>query len=112
MAFSGKNGTPGRVFQNVCLVSGGKSLYDDPMKRFLHSFKKISPAGLLAVRIVLMLCCAMVFAAFVVCLAAGEPGLGSWRAYRLANAMAEAPAGILLLAGIGLMILEDPGAKK
>ncbi len=82
------------------------------MKRFLHSFKKISPAGLLGVRIVMALCCAMAFAAFAVCLFAGEPTLGNWRAYRLARAMAEAPAGVLLAAGIGLIVLEDPGAKK
>ena len=78
------------------------------MKRFLHSFKRISPAGLLGVRIALILCCAMVFAAFAVCLFAGEPTLGNWRAYRLARSLAEAPAGILLTAGIGLIILEDP----
>ncbi len=82
------------------------------MKAFLHSFKKISVLGLLGVRVVLGMCCLMVFAAFVLCLFAGEPGVGSFHAYRLAQAMAEAPAGVLLLAGIGLMIIEDPAAKK
>lgn len=78
------------------------------MKRFLHSFQKISPAGLLGVRIMLALCCAMAFAAFALCLAAGEPCLASFRTYCLARAMAQAPAGVLLLAGIALIILESP----
>ncbi len=78
------------------------------MRAFLHSFKKISAVGLLGVRIVLAMCCVMAFAAFVLCLFAGEPGAGSFHAYRLARAMAEAPAGVLLLAGIGLIIVEDP----
>ena len=78
------------------------------MKRFLHSFRKISPAGLLGVRIVLILCCAMAFAAFVLCLTAAGPGLAACRTYRLARALAETPAGVLLLAGIGLIIIETP----
>ena len=86
--------------------------YDGPMKRFLHSFSKITPVGLLAVRITLILCCAMVFGAFTLCLFAGEPCAGSFRLYRLARAMADAPAGVLLLAGIGLLIIEDPALKK
>ena len=64
------------------------------MKRFLHSFQKISPEGLAAVRIVL---------AF-----AGAPGVDSYGQYRLARALAETPAGVLLLAGIGLIIAESP----
>ena len=63
-------------------------------------------------RVTLILCCAMVFAAFAVCLFAGEPTLANHRAYRLARALAEAPAGVLLTAGIGLIILEDPAAKR
>lgn len=82
------------------------------MKEFLHSFKKISAAGLLGVRIVLAMCCVMVFAAFVLCLLAGEPGAGSFHAYRLARAMAETPAGVLLVAGIALIVVEDPATKK
>ena len=82
------------------------------MKKFLHSFKRISPSGLLAVRIVLMLCCAMAFAAFAVCLFAGEPAPDNWRAYRLARSLAQTPAGVLLIAGIALIVVEDPAAKK
>ena len=82
------------------------------MKKFLHSFSKISPWGLLAVRITLILCCAMVFGAFVLCLFAGEPCVGNYRSYRLARYMADTPAGVLLLAGIALMIIEDPAVKK
>ena len=78
------------------------------MKRFLHSFKKISPAGLLGIRIVLAMCCAMAFSAFALCLFAGEPGAASFRAYRLAQALAQTPAGVLLLAGIALVIIESP----
>ena len=78
------------------------------MKKFLHSFKNISPAGLLGVRITLVMCCAMVFAAFVLCISAGQPGAGTYHTYRLAKAMAEAPAGVLLLAGIALIIVESP----
>ncbi len=63
-------------------------------------------------RITLILCCAMVFGAFVLCLFAGEPCAGSFRLYRLARSMAETPAGVLLLAGIGLLIVEDPALKK
>ncbi len=72
----------------------------------------ISPGGLTAVRIVLILCCAMAFAGFVVCLFAGEPGVASYGRYRLAAALADAPAGVLLLAGIGLMVVEDPARKR
>lgn len=82
-------------------------MYDGGMKRFLHSLKEISPAGLLAVRIILTLCCAMVFAAFVICLFAGEPCAANFELYRLAQEMADTPAGVLLLAGIGLIILES-----
>lgn len=82
------------------------------MKRFLHSFQKVSPAGLLGVRIVLILCCVMVFAAFVVCLFAGEPALGNYKAYRLARALAQTPAGVLFVAGIALIVVEDPATKK
>ncbi len=78
------------------------------MKRFLHSFQKISPEGLAAVRIVLALCCAMAFAGFALCLFAGAPGVDSYGQYRLARALAETPAGVLLLAGIGLIIAESP----
>ena len=78
------------------------------MKEFLHSFRKISPAGLLGVRIVLAMCCVMAFAAFVLCLFAGAPAAGNFRVYRLAQALAETPAGVLLLAGIALIIVENP----
>ena len=77
------------------------------MKKFLHTFKDISPAGLLAVRIILALCCVMAFAGFVLCLFAGEPGVGNYHTYRLAKALADTPAGVLLLAGIGLIIVES-----
>ena len=82
------------------------------MKRFLHSFSKISPGGLLAVRVTLILCCAMAFGAFALCLFAGEPCAGNFRTYRLAQTLAETPAGVLLLAGIGLLILEDPALRR
>lgn len=62
----------------------------------------------MAVRIILILCCGMVFAGFVLCLSAGEPGVRVWRTYRLAQALAQTPAGVLLLAGIGLIIVEAP----
>ena len=76
------------------------------MKKFLHSFKKISPGGLVAVQVILQLCCVMVFAGFVLCLQAGELGVGSFSSYRLAQALAETPAGVLLIAGIALIIVE------
>ena len=78
------------------------------MKKFFHSFAKISPGGLAAVRVTLILCCAMVFGAFALCLFAGDPCAGNFRTYRLAQAIAETPAGVLLLAGIGLIIVENP----
>ena len=62
-------------------------------------------------RVALLLCCAMAFAAFVLCLFAGEPGPGTYRTYRLARALAETPAGVLLTAGIGLIVLEDPSGR-
>ena len=76
------------------------------MKRFLHSFKKISPAGLEAARKVLILCCVMVGAGLLICLFAGDPCLANFRSYRLAQALAEAPAGVLLVAGIALIAVE------
>ena len=82
------------------------------MKKFLHSFSKVSASGLLAVRVTLILCCVMVFGAFVLCLFAGEPCAANFRSYRMAQALAETPAGVLLLAGIGLIIVEDPSTKK
>ncbi len=99
-------------FQHLWLAGRGEMRYDGGMKRFLHSFAKITPAGLWAVRVILALCCAMVFAGFALCLFAGEPCVGNFRAYRLAQALAETPAGVLLVAGIGLMIVEDPAEKK
>ena len=76
------------------------------MKRFLHSFQKISPAGLDAARMIMILCCVMVGAGLLICLLAGEPCLANFRAYRLAQALAEAPAGVLLVAGIALIVVE------
>lgn len=98
-------------YRDMFLANVRRARYDSVMKRFLHSFKKISPAGLLGVRIVLAACCAMVFAAFALCLFSGEPSAANFRAYRLAQALAQTPAGILLLAGVGLIILEDPAKK-
>ncbi len=66
----------------------------------------------MAVRIILILCCALVFAGFALCLGAGEPGVRTWRTYRLAQAMAQTPAGVILLGGIGLIVIEDPATKK
>ena len=62
-------------------------------------------------RIILLMCCGMAFAGFALCLAAGEPCAANYGQYRLAEALADTPAGVLLLAGIGLMIVEDPAAK-
>ena len=95
-------------WQYLCLAGWEKALYDGAMKKFLHSFRRISPGGLAAVQAVLMLCCAMAFGAFVLCLFAGEPTAANFYEYRLAQSLADTPAGVLLLAGIGLMIVEDP----
>ncbi|MCD8322140.1 MAG: hypothetical protein LUC89_04550 [Oscillospiraceae bacterium] len=77
------------------------------MKRFIHSFKQISPAGLLAVRIIMALCCGMAYIAFAICLFAGEPCAANFGLYRLAQEMADTPAGVLLLTGIALIIFES-----
>ena len=92
--------------QHFCLAGDVFSRYHSLMKRFLHSLKQISPAGLWAVRTVLMLCRAVAFAGFVVCLTAGEPGIGSFSAYRVAESLGRAPAGMLLIAGVGIIALE------
>ena len=81
--------------------------YDGPMKRFLKTFKEISPAGLGAVRAILALCCLMAFAGFVLCLFAGEPGVRNHGTYQLAKALGDTPAGVLLIGGIGLIIFES-----
>ncbi len=57
-------------------------------------------------RIILALCCAMVFAGFVICLCAGDPSLANFHSYQTARALAEMPAGVLLVAGIALIIFE------
>ena len=54
----------------------------------------------------MILCCVMVGAGLLICLLAGEPCLANFRAYRLAQALAEAPAGVLLVAGIALIVVE------
>lgn len=77
------------------------------MKKFLRTFKDISPAGLRAVRAILALCCLMAFAGFVLCLFAGEPGVRNHSTYQLAKALADTPAGVLLIGGIGLIVFES-----
>ena len=57
-------------------------------------------------RVILAACCAMVFAGFVICLCAGEPSIANFARYRLAQSLAQTPAGMLFLAGIGLIALE------
>lgn len=57
--------------------------------------------------IILAFCCVMVFAAFVICLFAGTPCAANFNLYRLAQEMADTPAGVLLLAGIALIIFES-----
>ena len=101
----GKNAAAGRY----CPLPGaGKNAMMGAMKKFLHTFKNISPGSLMAVRVVLILCCAMAFAGFALCLFAGEPGVRNFYTYRLAKALGDTPAGVLLLAGIGLIIVEAP----
>ena len=104
MTFTGKKW---RSRQELSVAGSGEKRYDRPMKKFLHTFKDISPGGLLAVRVILALCCLMAFAGFLLCLFAGEPGVRSHYTYRLAKAMGDAPAGVLLLAGIGLILFES-----
>ena len=81
--------------------------YDGPMKKFLKTFRDISPAGLGAVRAILAMCCLMAFAGFVLCLFAGEPGVRNHSTYLLAKALGDTPAGVLLIGGIGLIIFES-----
>jgi hypothetical protein len=76
------------------------------MKRLLHSITHMCPAALYGIRTTLALCCCMVFAAFVVCLCAGEPCIANFSVYRTVAALTEMPAGLLLLAGIGAVILQ------
>ena len=103
MAFRGKKWRPR---QELSVAGSGEKRYDRPMKKFLHTFKKISPGGLMAVRAVLILCCVMAFAGFVLCLFAGEPGVRNHGTYQLAKALGDTPAGVLLIGGIGLIIFE------
>ena len=60
----------------------------------------------MAVRVILVMCCTVVFMGFVICLYAGEPCIANFALYRLAQRLAETPAGMLFLAGIGLIALE------
>ena len=57
-------------------------------------------------RVILVMCCVTAFTGFVICLYAGEPCIANFTLYRLAQRLAEAPAGMLFLAGIGLIALE------
>ena len=66
----------------------------------------------MAARIILAICCLMAFAGFALCLFAGEPGVRNFYTYQLARALGDTPAGVLLLAGIGLIIVESSRRER
>lgn len=55
----------------------------------------------------LMVCCAMAFCSFVILIDIGEPTISTYCLYRIAQELSSAPAGLLLIAGIGTVLVEE-----
>ena len=76
------------------------------MKRLIHSILHMSRPAWLALSATLISCCVMAFAGCVLLFEAGPARFSNFELYRLAEALGEAPAGLLLLGGLGVIVLE------
>lgn len=76
------------------------------MKRLFKSILHMKTSAWLVFILSLAAGCLMAFAACVLLFSAGPACVGNFEQYRLAQALGEAPAGMLLLGGLGALILE------
>lgn len=76
------------------------------MKRLLHSILNMNNAAWNMLQWSCIGSVLMVFAGCVLLFEAGPASFQNFYLYRLAQALGEAPAGILLLGGLGTIILE------
>lgn len=76
------------------------------MKRLLHSILNMNSAAWRMLQWSCLSSALMIFAGCVLLFEAGPASVQNFYLYRLAQTMGEAPAGILLLGGLGTIILE------
>lgn len=76
------------------------------MKRLIHSILNMNRTAWRALSLTLALCCLMAFGGCVILFDAGPACFANFDAYRLAQALGEAPAGLLLLGCLAAVILE------
>lgn len=76
------------------------------MKRLIHSILNMSRPAWRALSLTLGLCCLMALAGCVILFHAGPACFDNFDAYRLAEAMGEVPAGLLLMGCLAAVILE------
>ncbi len=80
--------------------------YDRAMKRLIHSILHMGDAPWRMLQATCIASCLMVFAGCVLLFQAGPASFANFELYRMARALGEAPAGLLLLGGIATVILE------
>lgn len=77
------------------------------IKKLIHSILKMNDLSWILIRLTLIMSCCIVFSAFVGLLRIGDLNIDTYHTYLIAKEIASAPAGLILIAGIGTIMLED-----
>ncbi len=82
------------------------------LKRLLHRIFNMCDEAWGALLGTLLVCCTMAFCAFLILVEIGTPTLRTYDLFQTAQALAEAPAALILLAGIGTVCLEEQALRQ
>ncbi|HHU23271.1 MAG TPA: hypothetical protein GXZ52_07675 [Clostridiales bacterium] len=77
------------------------------LRKLLHRILNMCNPAWGALKGTLMLCCAMVFCAFIILVEIGPVSIDTYHLYLYAKELATAPAGLLLIAAIGTVCIEE-----
>ena len=77
------------------------------IKKLIHSILKMNDLSWKLIRFTMILSCSMVFGALVGLFMSGDLNPETYHIYLMAKELASIPAGLLLIAGIGTIMLED-----
>jgi hypothetical protein len=77
------------------------------LRKLLHRIVNMCNPAWHALRGTLMLSCTMVFCAFIILVEIGPVSIDTYNLYLCARELATAPAGLLLVAAIGTVCLEE-----
>ncbi len=77
------------------------------IKKLIHSILKMNDSSWTLIRFTLILSCSIVLGALIVLISIGELYYGTYHTYLMAKEVASAPAGLILISGIGTIMLED-----